>query len=266
MTYTVNQILQERPQSGFPVSIATGLALETIFEPTQQVFDETRVVPDRPDPSLYTDYLFNVSTIARNIITSVPYAELAKCSTKDVTHTFLEEIDYLHTLFQMQDKRLHLYVNSYAFARQTYPEKMRKATTQQQIHSFDLVEACVKEAKKQTGMLSFAKDISVGGGSSTLLLSHVPWDLLSYGKFKRLDLLESHTGVIKTRKDWNSKYYRIPNKDMSFLPFWEYLLATFGDGVMFKPSPMKERLELYEAMLKKKVHPLMTEMQSIMKK
>ena len=265
MTYTVNPILQDRPQSGFPVSIATSLALETIFEPTQQVFDETRAVPERPDPTLYTDYLFNASTIARNIITSVPYAELAKCSTKDVVQTFLEELDYLQTLFQMQDKQLHLYVNSYAYARQTYPEKMRKATTQQQIHSFDLVSACMKEAKKLPNILSFSKDISLESKATTLLLSHVPWDLLSYGKFKRLDLLESHTGVIKTRKDWNSKYYRIPNKDMSFLPFWEYLLVTFGDHVMFKPSGTKERVELYEAMLKKKVHPLMSEMQSLMK-
>lgn len=265
MTYTVNQILQDRPQSGFPVSIATGLALETIFEPTQQVFDETRIVPERADPYLYTDYLFNTSTIARNVITSVPYADLAKCSTKDVVYTFLEELDYLQTLFQMQDRQLHLYVNSYAYARQTYPDKMRKATTQQQIHSFDLVSACMKEAKKLPNVLNFSKDISLDSKPSTLLLSHVPWDLLSYGKFKKLDLLETHTGVIKTRKDWNSKYYRIPNKDMSFLPFWEYMLVTFGDQVMFKPSPTKERVELYEAMLKKKVHPLMTEIQSMMK-
>lgn len=265
MTYTINPILQERPQSGFPLSIATGLALETIFEPSQQVYDETRITPDKPDPNLYTDYLFNVSTIARNIITSVPYAELSKCSTKDITHTFLEEIDYLKTLFQMQDKRLHLYVNSYAYAKQTYPDKLRKASTQQQIQSYELVRSCIKEAKKLSGILTFSKDIYLESKSSTLLLSHVPWDLLSYGKFRRLDLLESHTGIIKTRKDWNTKYYRIPNKDMSFLPFMEYLLVTLGDSVMFKPAPIKERLELCDALLKKKVHPLMTEIQLILK-
>lgn len=265
MTYTVNPILQERPQSGFPLSIATGLALETIFEPSQQVYDETRITPDKPDPNLYTDYLFNASTIARNIITSVPYAELIKCSTKDVVFTFLEELDYLQTLFQMQEKRLHLYINSYAYPRQTYPDKLRKVTTQQQIQSYDLLQSCIKEAKKLPQTLNFSKDIYLESNSSTLLLSHVPWDLLSYGKFRRLDLLESHTGIIKTRKDWNTKYYRIPDKDMSFLPFMEYLLVTFGDSTMIKPSPLKERLELYNALLKKKVHPLMTEMQLILK-
>lgn len=257
--YHVNTVLQNRPQSGFPISIATGLALETIFEPTQEVADSTRAVPDRPAPTLYTDYLFNVSTLARNIITSVKYAELRTCSVKDVITTLVEEMDYLKTLFQMQEKHLHFYVNSYAFVQQTYPEKLRKATTEQQTFSYHLVEECVKHIKKREMALAFSKDIYLERTSTTLLLSHVPWDLLSHGRFRRLDLLESHTGVIKTRKDWNTKYFKVPDKDMSFLPFMEYLLSTFGDNVMFKPALTKERLELYESMLKKKVHPLMSE-------
>lgn len=266
MTYTINPIITQRPQSGFPVSIATGLALETIFEPTQEVYDPARVVPDKPDPNLYTDYLFNISTLARNLITSVPYSQLLSCSSKDITETLIEEIDYLKTLFQMHDKRLHFYISSYAYAKQTYPDKLRKATTQQQIYSYSLVEDCIKVAKKLPTTLTFSKDISLPQGPSTLLLSHVPWDLLSYSKFKRLDLLESHTGIIKTRKDWNSKYYKVPDKDMSFLPFMEYLLTTFGDHVMFKPAPLKERIELYSSLLKKKVHPLMSEVALLMSK
>lgn len=257
--YEVNPILQQRPQSGFPISIATGLALETIFEPTQQVFDDTRIVPNKPDPTLYTDYLFNVSTLARNIITSVSFKDLETCTVKDVVTTLVEEMDYLKTLFQMQDKQLHFYINSYAYVHQTYPTKLRKATTDQQVFSYKLVEECIKHVKKANMAINFSKDIYLDKTSTTLLLTHVPWDLLSYGRFRRLDLLESHTGVIKTRKDWNTKYFKVPDKDMSFLPFVEYFLTTFGDNVMFKPSSIKDRLELYDTMLKKKVHPLMSE-------
>lgn len=254
-----NPILQNRAQSGFPVSIATGLALQTIMEPTQSVFDEARIVPDRPEPTLYTDYMINVSTLTRNIITSMPFIELQKCSTKDVLDTLIEEMDYLGTLFKMQEHRLHFYIHSYSFVHAHYDKKLRTASTAQQVHSFKLLDTCMTHVKRNAMALSFSKDIHLERASSALVMTHVPWDLLSHGRFKRLDLLESHTGVIKTRKDWNTKYFKLPEKDMSFLPFMEYLLTTFGDGVMFKPAPIKDREKLYNDLLKKKVHPLMSE-------
>lgn len=260
-----NIILQERAQSGFPLSIGTGLALETIMKPTQAVFDDTRVIPDNPDKTQYTDYLINVSTLARNLISSIKSVDLPKCSTRQITETLMEEIDYLKTLFHMQEMRLHLYSHSYAYAHSNYKDKLRVVSTDQQRHNFNLLEACVKAAKQDKTVLSFSKDVSLQDKPSALIITHVPFDLLSYGKFKRLDLLESHTGVIKTRKDWNSKYFKFGEKDMSFLPFMEFLLVTFGDNVMIKPGPTKEREKLYSDLLKKKVHPLMTEMSLLLK-
>lgn len=260
MTRSITPIMLQRSQSGFPLSVGTGLALETLMRPTQEVLDPGRSVPSKPDDVSYTNYLFNVSTLARNVITSVPYADLVRCSTADVVDTLLEEMDYLKTLFQMQDMNLSFYINSYSYAKSTYPDKLRKATTQQQLHSFDLTEKCVKAAASTFPTLKFSKDIHIDKSSVTLVLTHVPWDLLSYGRFRRLDLLESHTGAIKTRKQFNTKYYKLGDKDMSFLPFMEYLLVTFGDTIMFKPAPLKDRQSLYDTLLKKKVHPLMTEL------
>lgn len=253
-------LLQERPQSGFPVSIGTGLALETVFEPTQDVFDAARAVPDRPEATRYTDYLFNVATVLRNLLTSIPYKDLRRCHPVDVISTMMEEVDYLKTLFSMEDKRLHFYINSYAFVQQNYKDRLRTATTEQQIYSHQLAEQCIKHFKKTEPVLLFSKDVHLESSSSALVLTHVPWDLLSHHRFRRLDLLESHTGVIKTRKDWNTKYFKFAAKDMGFLPFMEYLLTTFGDNVMFKPKSVKDREALYESLLKKRVHPLMSEL------
>lgn len=255
-----NQILDNRAMSGFPVSIATGLALETIFTPIKEVFDEAREAPPKANLKNYTDYLINVSTLLRNLVTSVKYEELVKLSNKDIFNCLLEEIEFLHNFFQMHSLPLKFYIHSYQYPKKTYADKLRLASSDQQKHHADINDYCLSKIQREDDTLQFSKSISLSKDSSCLLLTHVPWDLLSYDNFQNLELLESHTGVIKTRKDWNTKYFKLPEKDMSFLPFMEYLLTTFGDSVMFKPGPMKDRVTLYETLLKKRVHPLMSEL------
>lgn len=252
-------VLENRPMSGFPVSIGTSLALETLFTPTISVADESRIV-EKVDPQSYDLFLVNTGTILRNLIQSVAWRDLATVAPKEVTEVFLEEIDFLTNFFQSAGLGIQFYWNSYSYPLKTYKDRIRNPTTEQQHRIHSLTEYVLAAVKRQNDVLTFSKDLSVDRLSKTLLLSHVPWDLLSYGNFHKLDLLESHTGRVKTRKDWNTKYFPIKDKDFSFLPFMEYLLVKFGDHVMFTPDPLKDRLELWEVMRKKKVHPLMSEM------
>ena len=55
-----------RETSSFPLSVATGLALETLFTPTQESIDPERVVENLPDLSVYSLYIFT------NLITFTP--------------------------------------------------------------------------------------------------------------------------------------------------------------------------------------------------
>lgn len=252
--------LKERAQSGFPVSIGTGLALETVFSPTTDVADTTRQVPTKVEHSTYNLYLINVSTLVRNLLSSVSYANLVGLPSSMILETLLEEIEYLQGLFTMNDLHLQFYVNTYAFPTKTYQSTLRLQTTDQQIQLGSYTSYCLDHIKKQDEVKVFDNKLSYEVTSKALVLTHVPWDLLSHTKFHRLDLLESHTGLVKTRKEWNSKYYPVPKMDMSFLPFIEYLLVHFGDGIMFRPDKLEDRLDLYKQMEKKKVHPLMDEM------
>lgn len=263
----ISNPLESRAQSGFPVSIGTGLALETIFEPVQSVYDEGREAPERIAAGTYTDYLINLSTIARNLMSSIPYKDLATTKSSAILNTFLEEVDYLTTLFEMHSLNVKFYVNSYAFVKSTYGagrhrevSRLREAATDHQRKQLDLVTMCLEHAKKQDKVLTFNKDVKLDKTSKCLIMTHVPWDLLSHHNFAKLDLVESHTGIIKTRSTFNTKYFKFGNNDMSFLPFLEYLLTIFGDGVMFKPASIPERQKLYDAMVSRKVHPLMSEM------
>lgn len=257
----MHPVLSSRPMSGFPVSIGTSLAMESLFTPVIDVFDQSREVPQRVDPTTYDLYMINISTLARNLFQSVPWRDLSTIPKKDVLEALLEEIDFLTGFFQAANLHVKFYWNSYGFALRTYDDKkIRRATTPHQLAFEQLMDYCTTPIRKQDDVLTFSKDISVDRGAKCLLMSHVPWDLLSWSNFHKLDLLESHTGKIKSRKDWNTKYFPIKDKDFSFLPFMELLLTTFGDLTLFTPAPLKERLALYDVLLKKRVHPLMSEM------
>lgn len=258
----MNPILTNRAMSGFPVSIGTGLSLETIFTPIQAVYDDTREIKNLSDVSSYSIYVFNVSTLLRNLLSTISFKDLVSISNKDILDTLLDEIEFLNQFLHSNNTTAKFYINNYQFVKNTYKDtdKLRKSSTDQQLYIDNIYSYCLDKIKKEDDVSLFSKDLKFDKTDSALVLTHVPFDLLSYNNFFKLDLLESHTGLIKTRKDWNTKYYPIPDKDMSFLPFMEYLLATFGDSVMFKPEPLKKRLEVYEAMVKKNVTPLTSEL------
>lgn len=255
----LNPILQNRDMSGFPVSIGTGLALETLFSPETPVVDESRQVVKVKDLSDYNLYAINVTTLIRNLVSSVKSTDLQLLKPRAFYPVVEEEINYLTSLFSMQGIELKLYLHDYTYFKDKYKDRMRQISTPLQHHISDILDYCVSETKKHFREIPvFTKDVKFEG--KCLMMTHVPADLLSYRRFSKLDLLESHTGIIKSRKDWNSKYYPVPKEDMSFLPFMEYLLTdVFGDKVMFKPAPLKKRLEVHKAMLNKGVHPLMSE-------
>lgn len=257
----MNQILSNRSQSGFPLSIGSSLALESLFKPIQSVYDETRQIPNTIDITKYSNFIFNISTLLRNILSSVSSQEVLVLPKKDILDTLLEEIDWLNNFFQMSGLNINFYIHNYNFVHNNYKDILRKATTEKQIYLDGIYTFCLKGISKEDDVKEFSNDIKYTKEDSALIFTHVPWDLLSYRNFIKLDLLESHTGILKTRKLWNTKYHKLPgDRDMSFLPFMEYLLTTFGDNIMFHPAPLKDRLELYESMKKRNVHPLMDEL------
>jgi hypothetical protein len=67
----------------------------------------------------------------------------------------------------------------------------------------------------------------------------------------KLDLLESHTGKLKPRYEWGSKFYPLGDRDMSHLPFIEKLLLIFGDKVLIQPALTKIRQQVYDVSIKR---------------
>ena len=67
----IPKALFERTMSGFNLSVATGLAMETLFDPTSPTIDPDRDIPEKLD--LKSDYLLmvNCETLYRNLIGSI---------------------------------------------------------------------------------------------------------------------------------------------------------------------------------------------------
>lgn len=79
-----------------------------------------------------------------------------------------------------------------------------------------------------------------------LVLTHVAYDLLANenSHFRTFDLLESHTGKIKSVEQFNSKYHN--GKKLSNMPFNENFLMIFGDDFMIRPMDRKIRYAIIE--------------------
>ena len=66
-----------------------------------------------------------------------------------------------------------------------------------------------------------------GSNTKSLIITHYPLDLLSYPKFRQLDLLESHTGIVKSRSQWITKLSK--NSNYQNLPFNILMIQLLGD-------------------------------------
>lgn len=269
----MNDILRNRTVSGFPVSIGTSLSLETIFDPVQEVYDKEREVPPRPDLSKVNLFLFNVNTIIRNIINSITYEDYLKVKNEDILDTLLEELEYLNYLFTNSGYKFMAYIDTYESVMKNYHEKIRLPNTEKQLRIFKTHSYCINYLKDKRNIhklksnflnienylvSNFDSEIKIHESykNHAYIFTHIPWDLLSYKNFISLTLLESHTGKVKTRSEWNTKYFPIGDLDMSFLPFNKTLLLIFGDKVMFKPEPMKIRKKIYDILLSRNINPM----------
>jgi hypothetical protein len=127
---------------------------------------------------------------------------------------------------------------------------MRQPNTEKQFYYHQIEEqACgvfksyCKAAKVEldTVPLLITKAVPTG---KTAIITHTPVDLLAHAKFHELHLLESHTGNLKDRSQWYTKYH--DGKNLPPMPFMLALLKIFGDGVHYKPQPVSVRKQIIE--------------------
>jgi len=240
--------------SGFPVSIGTGLALETVIEPVMEVYDPSRDVPDKVPINSFDLFMINIHTLIRNVLAALEDSQSGKPSIKAITEHIAYEMDFIQDLVGKAGCKTMYYNIAFQLKQNSDEYKLRLPRTEKQLEEASILDKVTKNLADKFTM--FRKKAVIEDVNNILVLTHYPLDLVRIETPAKVSLLESHTGIVKTERDWYTKYFKIPGKDMSVLPLREELLYIFGDHVLFHPELVNTRVEKYEELVKKNIHPL----------
>lgn len=246
--------IAERSISAFPISIGTSLCLESLFDPRLPAYDSSREIPERIDLTKYQECWISLYTLYRNINGACSKQASENMSVSDLLSTLEQEIDTIVNLFLIEGKGLikpYFYYNDYQSVIDKYTKRKvffrDDKTEQQKVYSQRFLKAMGSLVGKNTEHHKFNGEIKpVNPMHNGIIITHIPYDLLSHSKFKRLSLLESHTGVMKPKYNWSSKYAPVGERDLSNLPFLRRLLLIFGDKVLIKPSFYELRTKILD--------------------
>lgn len=247
------QTLAERTTSAFPCSIGTSLALESIFNGTQQAYDPEREIPQHININDYEEFWINLATLFRNIIGSLPKNAMLHLFPKDIATTIYEEVELITGLVKDSNSntKLVFYACDYSAIQHKYANKhvaLRTDNTEGQKFYSKLLGDTLKVVFKtphDTNLIkSFKAKLEPIGKPKALIITHCAYDLTSSKNFKDLHLIESHSGKLKTKAQWYTKYS--DGKDLVMIPFLECLLPVFGDNEIFRSMGYKVKKEIIE--------------------
>lgn len=256
---------EDRAMSSFPVSIGTAMALETLFSAaTIAPYDAQRTPPPRVDPMAYERCYIHLETLLRNLHSSMDSAAFANAPPEKIAEVLTQEIEVINNLFAIEGNGVCTPVYYYSGYEELAKKvhlgvTLREGSSPKQLFHAKQIAAVLRVMEKQTDSLVKVNDLlRPVRPEKALIITHHPYDLCVYRKFDTLDLLESHTGVLKPRAKWYSKYYPVPDAEMFRLPFHRKLLLVFGDRVQISPMPITFRRTVLETAGKRNWVPTTT--------
>lgn len=240
----------------------------------------TSLIVDGPkaDPSRWNQVvLINLLTLSRNIIQSVPAASQFDLRCDDVTEVVLTEMDILRQSlntyspgvqveFYLPDYKL-IYID-FPMAKPRLFNTKNKQFVQQMMLDVrtKLKELIEEENKKRDERKQEPLPIRIMRGwkldkdkRKTTILTSFPTDLLSQYQFPALTLLESHTGAVKSRREWNTKLNWHKKEDIVNMPFMKFTLQVFGDDVFFIQQNLKVKQWVVDMSKRDRWTPITTE-------
>ncbi len=256
--------LSNRTMSAFPVSIGTSLALESMFQPMQPAYDPERVIPKHIDISEYQVFWVNLLTLYRNIIGALSKEGEAAVMAGDLSDTLKFEVDLIERLVQQESLgrcQVVFYASNYDGMARAHPHAtVREAKTDKQRVYNATMEATIgdffKTQVKSERVQHFERLIEPKQKRRGLILTHMAYDLLAVDRFDGLDLIESHTGVLKTKGMWYTKL--AGSKELVMMPFNVLTLQVYGDSNTFAPMNQKVRQQLLELAQEFKWNPMIS--------
>jgi hypothetical protein len=221
-------IIDQREKGAVPVSIGTSLAIE----------GAAGAYPDRPEnpaPILKVkEVWFNIRTIIRNLVESIPTDQRDALTAEALWPALVEEVTIIEAAIVRASTgmaRAVFYLCNYLHLQRKFPKAvLRQANTPKQIKMRDLEEGLLRRIGKEGISVDYRVFNSheiTGHHPESFILTHYPVDLLARYAFKKLELLESHTGIVKGYTQWHTKL--TGGNEHDNIPFCALTLQVFGD-------------------------------------
>lgn len=231
----------ERVVGQYPLSIATSLAIEGI----------TGIHPDnqlgKHSLNDFKNLWVNLKTLYRNFYNAMDREFVDRVSVEDQALYFDQEMDALRKVVQTESggvTGVKFYLPDYDKVGKRFKHAvMRTDTTPKQLAYASAMVGTINQIleHRKDEILLTSDVILEHHPEKALMMTHFPLDL-STRAFLSLALLESHTGLVKTRELWYTKYYN--GKELTSMPFMASMLSIFGDNDMFRPMPIQYRRAL----------------------
>ena len=229
---------EERTIGDSGLSIATHLSMENIFPIPR--YDLERPLANPLDLNDYTYFLFNFYTLVRNIYNS--YKETDKVSIikdKDFYSVIEDEVLLLQNYFDNFNKtKFVIYRPDYedVFKSLNIGKEYKLGVKYEDYLIIDkYIDKFLSKGNNLYNMVEQTSHLFPKMEGDVIVMTHFSHDLLNKG---RLYLLESHTGKLKSNKDFYTKLHSVGVRDMSYVPFCEQTYYIFGDTNLIRALPI----------------------------
>lgn len=241
-------------------SVGTHLVLETLFPDVitkKDRFDPERKIP-KVDITEYSYHVWNIYTIVRNLLSAIPYKNKVDIiRDKEFGAVLADEVTAIGDMYFLNDIEPILFFPNYGdLYRGMNVNKTSAFTKVYEEHM--LVKDVLKKLKSSKLLNPYSNGDSFRLPrlkGKILITTHLAIDLLNRAD---LYLLESHTGVLKTKDRFNTKYHQLGDDKMATMPFTEKLLHILGDKTIVKPHKLEIRRDLVSVANRSKWTPRTT--------
>lgn len=247
--------LANRATSSYNISIGTALALESFKLGPEPVYDSERQIPNSIDINNYKFFYINLMTLFRNILGAVGSSNVDSLLPGDIVYVLEEEVRLIRDLISeisLNKTKAIFYASNYTGLKSKYPNASIRVDRTDKQKSYTLIMQLVinEFIKRQdkSNIEFFDCDFNPTNRSEVLILSHYAYDLINHKRFSKFDLLESHTGLLKTPSMFYTKLIN-GKKDLARIQLNKMSIQIFGDKETFAPLPISIRklvLELSE--------------------
>lgn len=239
------EAIANRAVGQYPLSIATSLAIES----ANGIHPE--IIVDKPPILKYQELWVNVRTLFRNFMGSLDKIAVKGVTPAEISDALVLEMEQITSIIRDSSQgrcQVVYYVSNYADLESKYRHALirRDNTDKQKEYTLiqtQTIEYLLKHVEPGK-IMGFTLKLKPVQQAKALILTHYAYDLLSSKAFGELTLLESHTGAIKERAQWYTKYY--DGKALTMIPFREDFIQVFGDAETFRPQPSSWKKELID--------------------